>query len=377
GPDGLRTLRPAWSPDARWLVYALGNKAAYHTVYAHDVTDGTTKRITDGLSDALDPVFDAGGKYLYFFASTDAGPANQWFAQSNADMRVRRSLYLAVLKKGVPSPLARESDEEKVEAAGQKAKDKGGDKKGKKAKPAPVVIDFEGIDQRIVALPVKAGNYANLQAGAAGQIYYLEKPDAAPRAPGDPRGSTLHRFDLAERKSEQVRPNVVNYFVTADTKKALIAAPAEPAGGPPDPFNPPALSWWIVELEPAPAAPATAPGPPRKGRLKVEAVEVRIDPRVEWQQIFDEAWRINRDYFYDPKMHGADWQAMHRKYREFLTHLATRGDLDRVIRWMLSELAVGHSYLAPGERPHERKAVPGGLLGADYEIADGRYRFKK
>src|SRR5262249_24303329 len=139
GPDGLRTLRPAWSPDSRWLVYALGNKAAYHTVYAHDVTDGTTKRITDGLSDALDPVFDAGGKSLSFFASTDAGPANQWFAQSNTDMRVRRSLYLAVLKKGVPSPLARESDAEKAEAAGEKAKDKGGDKKDKKARPAPVV----------------------------------------------------------------------------------------------------------------------------------------------------------------------------------------------------------------------------------------------
>src|SRR5262249_36907134 len=211
--------------------YALGNKAAYHTVYAHDVTDGTTKRITDGLSDAVDPVFDAGGKYLYFFASTDAGPANQWFAQSNADMRVRRSLYLAVLKKGVPSPRARESDEEKAEAAGKKAKDK-----DKKAKPEPVVIDFEGIDQRIVALPVKAGNYANLQAGAAGQIYYLERPDAPPRGPGDPRGNTLHRFDLSKRKSEQVRPGVVNYFVTADTKKALIAAPAGPAAGPPDPL---------------------------------------------------------------------------------------------------------------------------------------------
>src|SRR5262245_11626304 len=124
GPERLRTLRPAWSPDSRWVAYALGNKAAYHTVYAHDVTAGASKKITDGLSDATDPVFDASGKYLYFFASTDAGPSNQWFAQSNADMRVKRSLYLVVLKKGVPSPLARESDEEKVEPADEKVKDK-------------------------------------------------------------------------------------------------------------------------------------------------------------------------------------------------------------------------------------------------------------
>jgi tricorn protease len=100
-------------------------------------------------------------------------------------------------------------------------------------------------------------------------------------------------------------------------------------------------------------------------------------PRDEWPQIFDEAWRINRDYFYDPGMHGADWKAIRKKYKAFLPHLSCRGDLDRVIRWMLSELAVGHSYLRPGERRHERKSVPGGLLGADYEIHDGRYRFKK
>src|SRR5439155_7954673 len=112
GPSNLRTLRGAWSPDSKWIVYALGNKAAYHTVHAYNVAEGRSRPITDGLSDALDPVFDADGKYLYFLASTDAGPVNQWFAQSNADMRVQRSIYLVVLKKGVTSPLAKESDEE-------------------------------------------------------------------------------------------------------------------------------------------------------------------------------------------------------------------------------------------------------------------------
>jgi tricorn protease len=363
GPGRARTLRPAWSPDSRWVVYTLGNKANYHTVYAYDTTADKARAITDGLSDAIDPVFDADGKYLYFLVSTDAGPVNQWFSQANADMRVHRSIYLAVLKKGVPSPLARESDEEKPK------EDKPADKPSKPDKPKTpeVAIDFDGIDQRIVALPVPAGDLGYLQAGAAEHIYFLEAPAGAP-ADGAPRGSTLKRFDLGKRKTETVLTGVVDYSLTPDGKKALVASP------PPPPTSPLASnapeSWSIVEVSGTPPTPG-------KGKLNLDAVEVRVDPRAEWQQIFDEAWRINRDYFYDPHMHGADWPAMKTKYAQFVPHLATRGDLDRVIRWMLSELAVGHSYLNPGERPNERKTVPGGLLGADYEIANGRYRFKK
>jgi tricorn protease len=350
-PGRALSLRPAWSPDARWVAYALGNKAAYHTVHVHDTTTGKSHAITDGLSDALEPVFDAEGKYLYFFASTDAGPVNDWFAQSSADMRVRRSIYLVVLKKGVPSPLTRESDEEKPK------EEKPAKPADKPEKTAPVVIDFDGIDQRIVSLPVTAGDYRDLQVGAAGQLFYLDLPapgEEDPDADG-PRGGVLKRFDLAKRKSETVLPGVDDYLLTADHKKALVHNPPE--------------SWSIVEVGGKPEA--------GKGKLNIKDIEVRIDPRVEWAQMFDEAWRINRDYFYDPHMHGADWPAMKKKYAEFLPHLATRGDLDRVLTWLCSELAVGHSYLAPGERLYDHKTVPGGLLGADYEIADGRYRFKK
>ena len=117
--------------------------------------------------------------------------------------------------------------------------------------------------------------------------------------------------------------------------------------------------------------------PAARGGLNLDAVEVRIDPRAEWKQIFEEVWRINRDFFYDPKMHGANWPAMKTKYEVFLPHVTSSGDLYRVVRWMLSELAVGHSYTNPGERLFDKDPVRGGLLGADYEIADGRYRFKK
>ncbi len=355
GPARARTLRPAWSPDSKWLAYSLGNKAAYHTVYVHDTAEGKSHAVTDGLGDALDPAFDAGGKYLYFLASTDAGPVNQWFAQSNADMRVHRVPHLVVLRRGEPSPLARESDEEK---ASEKKNGKGDAKE--KAEAKPVVIDLDGIGQRIVALPVKGGNLADLRAGAAGQVYYLEST-ADPATDNDEASvaaaTKLRRFDLAKRKAEDVHAAVTSYRLTADGSKALIHTPPE--------------TWAIV-----PTTPSAAKEPGKDGKLKMDAVEVRSDPRAEWPEIFDEAWRVNRDYFYDPHYHGADWAAIKKKYAAFLPHLATRGDLDRVIRWMLSELAVGHSYLRPATRLDDKK-VPGGLLGADYEVADGRYRFKK
>jgi tricorn protease len=347
GPAGVRGVKAAWSSDSKWIAYRLGNKAAYHTIYAYDIESGKSKAITDGLSDATDPVFDAGGKYLYFFASTDAGPVNQWFAQSNADMRVQRNIYLAVLQKGTPSPLARESDEEKVEPAKKKEKEA----KEPKGGVEPVHIDFDGIDQRILTLPVPAGLYTDLQAGAAGQLYYLEGQLAG--QPGG--GMTLKHFDLSKRKADVVQTGVVKYYLSGNHKKAMVRS------GPDD--------WSIIDLAGKPE--------PGKGKLKIDAIEVRVDPRAEWAQIFDEAWRINRDYFYDPGMHGADWKAIKKEYAAFLPHLSTRGDLDRVLRWMLSELAVGHSNTAPGERPYDRKFIPGGLLGADYDIADGRYRFKK
>ena len=351
GPSALVALRAGWSPDSRFIAYALSNKTAYHTVFVYNVETGKSTPITDGLSDAVDPAFDASGKYLAFFASTDAGPVNQWFSQHSNDMKPTRAIHLCVLKKGVPSPLTRESDEERGPIKKKDATNDDG--------PPPVQIDFDGIERRIVALPEQAGNYRSLQAGPAGQFFYLETPasprdTAALRGESGPPGSILRKFDLTKRKSEVVLPGVAGYLLSANGQKALIASPPD--------------SWSIIDT----ASPATS-----AKKLKTDAIEVKIDPRGEWPQIYREAWRINRDYFYDPGFHGSDWNAVKKKYEAFLPHLATRGDLDRVIGWMLSELAVGHSRYTPGERLHEPKTVPGGLLGADYEIANGRYRFKK
>jgi tricorn protease len=371
-PAGMHALRPAWSPDSKWIVYCLGNAATYHTVYAYELATGQSRAITDGLSDATEPVFDAGGKYLFFLASTDAGPVNQWFALSSEDMQTRRSIYLVVLKKGIPSPLARQSDEERPAdwsaAKASSATTRGGGHgtlPGREYrtpdKSAPVAIDFDGIDQRIIALPEPPDDYHSLQAGPAGQIFYLQgsvssRRASAARGDDSSHGPTLKRFDLGKRRSETVLSEIGQYHLAASGRKALVFSSPE--------------SWSIVDV----SGLSPTPG---QGKLKIDAIEVRIEPRAEWPQIFDEAWRINRDYFYDPGMHGANWPAIKTKYAQFLPNLATRGDLDRVIRWMLSELSVGHSNTYPGPRLYERKAVPGGLLGADYEVADGRYRFQK
>jgi tricorn protease len=352
----IRTVHGSWSPDSKWLAYALGNRSAYRTVHVFSVDTGKSQAITDGLSDAFEPVFDASGKYLFFLASTDAGPTNQWFAQSNADMRSQYSLYLAVLRKGERSPLVRESDEEK--GAAPPAPEK---KPAEKPASAETVrIDFPNIDQRIVQVTeVPAGNYRALQPGAAGQLFFLSLPSAPPRGVGPAAGS-VQRFDLPKRKLDTPFAGVASFRLTPDGKRALTLA------GP---------DSWAIQDVPAAGAPPSAGSP--KGKLNLDAVEVRIDPPAEWAQIFDEAWRINRDYFYATNYHGANWPAIKRKYEAFLPHVTSSGDLYRVIRWMLSELAVGHSGSGPGAPLTEVKTVPGGLLGADYEIANGRYRFKK
>ncbi|RPJ80032.1 MAG: peptidase S41, partial [Acidobacteria bacterium] len=314
GPGRARNVYSAWSPDSNWIAYTLGGKSYIQTVYVYSIEQDKSFQITDGLSDATEPVFDQSGKYLYCFASTDAGPGRQWFDMSNADVRITRSIYLAVLQKDLPSPLAKESDEEKGSEADKKP-DKPAEKpdekaEGEKPKDAPIRIDAEGIEYRIVALPLPVGEYASLQTGAEGQIYYLEAlPFAAPpqgQQGPPPARYALHKYDLKKRKDDTIIGRLNNYALSSNNKKIMYSTPD---------------ALFITEL-----AEKIEPG---KGKVNVDAVEVRIDPRSEWNQMFEEVWRINRDYFYDPNMHGADWRAMKEKYKVFLPDVACRSDLNR------------------------------------------------
>jgi tricorn protease len=362
GPGRFRTIHSVWSPDSKWLAYTLNTAAYMQKVYVYSIEANKSYAVSDGMSDVSDPEFDQSGKYIYFFASTDAGPVKQWFAMSNADMDVTRSLYLAVLQKGVPSPLARESDEEKgaeeketptKEEPVAKSKKKVKKPAAQKAKAKKAFsIDFDGLNYRIIALPVRAGAYFILQAGKEGEIYYLEAPSGN-RSPFA-TGTKLKKFDLKKRKAEDILAGVNWFMISADKKKILYLS---------------GQSWGII-----PAGPKAKPG---QGKIRADAVEVRIEPETEWKQIFREAWRINRDYFYATNMHGADWPAMKEKYSVFLPHLSCRSDLNRVIQWMCSELVVGHHRVGGGDYLSQPKRVPGGLLGADYSIERGRYKIKK
>jgi len=340
-----KILHHSWSPDSRWLAYTLYTTTYFQQVYLYNVAENRSYQITDGLSDVTSPVFDAGGKYLYMAASTDAGPVRSWFAMSNADMEMSNGLYLAVLPSGETSPLARRSDEVLAAPRADSASESGGGE-ATGSGPDRVVIDFDGLDQRILGLPLRQAFYANLQAGPEGKLYYLKRTSDGT--------TSLCVFDLDEREEETLLTGVRDYRLSADRKKVLVLQGAN----------------WMI-------AGAGAPIRAGDGRLDVDRIEVRIDPRQEWEQIFTEAWRINRDYFYDPGMHGADWPAMRDKYRVFLPHCATRADLNRVMMWMCSELSVGHHRVGGGDFMNRAETVPGGLLGADYVIDRGRYRFDK
>jgi tricorn protease len=371
--SAIQTMTSHWSPDSKWLAYTVNTPASIQTVHVYSIDQDKSFAVTDGLSEVSQPIFDRSGKYLFFFGSTDSGPVKDWFAQSTADARATEGIYVAVLRNDLPNPIAKESDEEKGPTASDdekkplagpsKAKAGSGDKdaatteaaagaakdeKPAASKPAVVRIDIEGLPARILDLPIPVGDYSGLQPGAEGQFYYLRAVDGK---------STLQRFDLKTRKVEAALPavpDVTEYHVTADGKKVLYRTKD---------------TWAIVSLTKKPEA--------GEGKIAVDDIEVRVDPRAEWPEILTEAWRINRDYFYAPNMHGVNWNATREKYAAFLPDVTNRADLSRVIQWMCSELSVGHHRGTAGDTRITPNSVPGGLLGADYSVENGRYRFKK
>ena len=356
----FNTMAFAWSPDGKWLAYTLTNAAQFQTLKLYSLDKDKSFTLNAGLVETAEPRFDASGKYLYFFASTDAGPVKNWFDQSSEDMRATKSIYIAVLKGDLPNPLKKLSDEEVSDDPDKKDKDKkDNDKeKAKDDKPAVVetVVDLEGLPDRVLSLPVPSGDLLNLAVGGEGQVYYVRSEVLPPTIAGHegakPR-TELRHFDLKTLEDEALAEGVRHFEISGDTKKVLYGT---------------GESWGIVDLGKFKVG---------DGPLNLAAISVPIDPAVEWPRIFREAWRINRDYFYAKNMHGNDWEAIRKKYEPLVVECATRGDVDRVIRMMCSELAVGHSYLGGGDRLYTPKTVPVGLLGADYKVNDGRYQFAK
>jgi tricorn protease len=366
--DPTSSMTESWSPDSKWLTYSKLLENHLRAVFVYSLDTGKESQITDGISDARYPVFDKGGKSLIFAASTDVGLSLGWLDLSSFQHPVLRHVYAVVLKKGDPSPVEPQSDEEKVaeekkDAAGgdkgkeadqAKAAEKGkeGEKKEEKKEEAvKVVIDLDGIGQRIVSLPIKAARYEGLETGKAGTLFLSEIVDV-PRF-GEPAPVTVSKFDFTTRKTEPFLSGINGFAVAANGEKALYRQ------GP---------GWFI-------AATAAAPKP-GEGALKLDQMEAYVDPRAEWNQMYHEVWRIERDFLYDPNHHGLNLNAAEKKYAVYLKGLGGRADLNYLFDEMLGEITIGHMFIAGGDVP-KPKQVKGGLLGADYKIENGRYRFAR
>jgi tricorn protease len=380
-----RTLNPVWSPDSRWVAYSKTLTSHMHAIFAYSLEQAKSLQLTDGLSDARFPAFDQKGQYLYFTASTDVGPTTGWLDLSSINRPITRSAYLMVLRKDQASPLAPESDEEKSAADDSKPDTDKSSKAEEKPEQEPgsaeekakaqdaraaksvknegvvVRIDAENIGQRIVAMPIPPRDYSKLVAGKAGTIFLIEDS----QRPGPDQQNTLWRFDLTSRKPEKLMEGANDFTVSFDGKKMLYSKGRRDN-----------RKWFISSA----TAPARGEGGAAAGKpetpLALAKMEVRVDPRAEWKQEYNEVWRIERDFFYDPNLHGLDLAATSKHYEPYLENVGSRIDFSYLLAEMLGELTVGHMYIrTPPEPPNEQGKV--GLLGAEYTIENGRYRFSK
>ena len=374
--DGTQ-FNTSWAPDGKWVAYTKQLPSHFHAVFVYSLERGRSYQITDGMSDSLFPIFDENGKHLYFTASTDFGPSAVGLDMSSNSHPVTRSVYVVVLRKDLPSPLAPESDEEKSKEEEKKAgkgkkrssdgiesgdsgKGTGAGKDEEKAEePVVVRIDIEGISQRILSLPIPARNYVNMKSGKSGILFLAEGPMVITEDDSPDLRQTLHKFDLAKRKVDKFLDEVNDFAVSFNGEKLLYRR---------------AEQWATAGTQEPPAAGGEPK--PGEGPLKLEGMQVYVEPRAMWKQIYDETWRIERDFFYDPNHHGLDLNKIRRKYVPYLDGVASRDELTYLFEEALGELTIGHMFVGGGDRP-EPKKVKGGLLGADYEIRNGRYRLSR
>ena len=342
-----RTLDPSWSPDSRWIAYTRQLRNHFRAVFIYSLEENKSRQVTDGMSDARYAAFDPNGELLYFTASTDTGPASGWLDMSGFNRPVSRNVYVIVLRKDLPSPLAPESDEEKPQEA---AKPKEPPKKEETGAAPRVRIDFDNISQRILALPIPARNYSGLWVGKSGILFLAEAEPVTQRMR---QTVNIHRFELKTRKTDRFLEAVRFFDVSHNGEKVLYRKGDQ----------------WAV-------AGAAQPPKPGEGVLRLDAMEVRVDPKAEWRQMYREVWRIERDFLYDPGLHGLDLAAVIKKYEPYLDGIAHREDLNYLFSEMLGELCLGHVRAGGGDVPEIRR-VGVGLLGADYRIENGRYRFAR
>ncbi|MBN2409354.1 MAG: PD40 domain-containing protein [Candidatus Aminicenantes bacterium] len=341
-----------WSPDSRWIAYAKPEAAGEPKVYLYSLADKKTFEVTDGWYASYNPCFSTDGKYLFFVSDRDFNPIFSRTEYNFAYGAMSR-LYLVTLAADTKSPFEPKSDEVEV----KKEPEKPAAKTEKKAKPEEakadeakkeviLKVDPEGLKSRLVGLPVEVSNYGSI-ASVGDIVYYLKRGDRD-------RQTSLMMYDLAEKKETDLGA-VNGYEISADQKKMLVAKDD---------------AYAIIDL---PKAPVKV-----EEKLDLSAMEVGLDLKAEWKQIFEESWRQMKYFFYAPNMHGVDWPAMRERYRPLAEAANHRADLTYVIGEMIGELNTGHTYVGGGEMPAPPK-VKVGMLGARFErdAATGAYKITK
>lgn len=327
-----------WSPDSRWLAYAKTFPNNFRRIMAWSIETGRATPLTDAMADAKMPSWDRDGRHLYFLASTDLALGSGWANTSSIQVDVSYGAYVVVLRRDDETPFPPRSDE------GVEQGDSATEKESDSAEGARVRIDFENIDRRIVPLDMPVRSYGRTVAGPEGSVFVTESSDG----PGD----VVHKFELAERKADVFVRGARNVTVSQDGKKMLFRA---------------GRRWQVV---------GTASPPSDGGDALDVVLRMRLDRVAEWGQMFDEAWRYERDFFYDPGMHGNDWEAVRDRYRPLVSHVRHRSDLTYLLDQVNGELSVGHSFVFGGDFPAVDTSRVG-LLGADLEASEGRWRIRR
>lgn len=343
----------AFSPDGRWLAYTRERPNYHRQLVLHDFSTGSDHIATAGDADASAPAFSPDGQYLYFAASVNSGPLQYGLNMTSQERPYRAGLYALVLAGDGVSPLYPKTADE--DGSEQSEDDDDGDEEDDST-PVETRIDVDGLDQRVVALPVAEASYSGLSVDAEGRLYYLDllQPGVVNTPPGERSAerNRLMRYDFEEREGEEMLDGVTAFSISAAGSHLLISRADGSL----------AVSDIGEELEPEAVA--------------LDGLRIRIDPREEWLQIFDEAWRMEKEFFYDPNMHGLDWDAVYARYRPLLDHVGRREDLSALIVEMIAEMQAGHNRTGGGDTYGESGARTG-LLGANFEIENGRYRFEK
>ncbi len=340
------SLQPSWSPDSKWIAYTKTLANGVSALFIYNLDSQDSKQVTDGMSAVRGPVFGTDGNHLFFIASTNIGLTNSGLHMSAYDRSPVYNVYALLLAKDTPHILKPESDEEKVKED-KPADDKSGDdnkgeektEEGKKDGKT-VKIDFDGIQQRIVALPLRPGSYS-LHGGVPNMLVYQ-------------RGGTIGAYDLKKNEDNTLVENARGFAISADGKKMLYRH---------------ANGFSMVEAGKKPAN-------TEAGRIKFSGAKQLVDPAAEWTQVYNEVWNLQKELFYVENMHGVDWEAKKAKYAKFLPYVNHRTDLGYLLNELMGEMVVGHNYIYPGDEP-STPSVSGGVLAADYRIANGGYQIAK